>query len=158
MLLRQFLSIGAILLSGSLLAQSNTLSSGGNATGTNGSVSYSIGQIDYISASGSNGNLNQGVQQPFEFYQTSGLEEYTSLLELTIGPNPTSDVLYLNLKDQTNQEFFFKLIDDHGKIMISSTKLETKNELSLKELPSAMYQLVITSGEQEIKTYKIIKH
>jgi hypothetical protein len=45
-----------------LYSQNSTLSSGGQATGTGGSVSYSVGQIAYSSLSGTNGSLIQGVQ------------------------------------------------------------------------------------------------
>ena len=42
-------------------SQKETLASGGDASGSGGTVSYSIGQIAYEYRSGSNGNLNQGV-------------------------------------------------------------------------------------------------
>lgn len=158
MLLRCFLLTGNILIGGYLAAQSNTVSSGGNASGTNGTVSYTLGQIDYISASGTNGNLNQGVQQPFEFYATSGLEEFSGLIDLTLGPNPTTDILFIHVNGELNEELTYVLIDDQGKIIQARTLLELTTALNMSELPSAMYQLVISSGKKEIKTYKIIKH
>lgn len=45
-------------------AQVATVSSGGNATGAGGSLSYSIGQIIYTTNSGSTFTSAQGVQQP----------------------------------------------------------------------------------------------
>ena len=47
------------------VAQENSVSVGGDITGVNGSVSFSVGQIDYTYVSGTNGNINEGVQQPF---------------------------------------------------------------------------------------------
>jgi len=41
---------------------------GGNATGQNGRVSYSIGQVDFITVSGSGGTVTQGIQQPYEIF------------------------------------------------------------------------------------------
>ena len=41
-------------------AQQAALASGGNATGSGGRAGYSIGQIDYITATGSNGSVSQG--------------------------------------------------------------------------------------------------
>lgn len=157
MLLRYFFLTGNLFLNTCIFAQSNTVSTGGNASGTTGSVSYTIGQIDYISSNGSNGNLNQGVQQPYEFFSISGLEEYSTLVDLTVGPNPTSEVLYITLNGELTEELSYVLFDEQGKTVKTNTKLEGKNELDLKELPSAMYQLVISSGSKEIKTYKIIK-
>lgn len=158
MLLRCFLLTGNILIGGYIAAQSNTVSSGGNASGTNGSVSYTLGQIDYISASGTNGNLNQGVQQPFEFYATSGLEEFSGLIDLSLGPNPTTDKLFIHVNGELNEELTYVLIDDQGKIIQARTLLELNTALNMSELPSALYQLVISSSKKEIKTYKIIKH
>ncbi|MBT3920140.1 MAG: hypothetical protein HOF24_07130, partial [Flavobacteriaceae bacterium] len=46
-------------------AQSALTASGGEAVGAGGSLSYTIGQVDYIQASGSGGTASQGVQQAF---------------------------------------------------------------------------------------------
>ncbi|MBT3920138.1 MAG: hypothetical protein HOF24_07115, partial [Flavobacteriaceae bacterium] len=46
-------------------AQAALTASGGEAVGAGGSLSYTIGQVDYIQASGSGGTASQGVQQAF---------------------------------------------------------------------------------------------
>ena len=48
-----------------LSAQENTVASGGKATGSGGTVSYSVGQVVYTTNAGTNGSLSQGVQQPY---------------------------------------------------------------------------------------------
>lgn len=48
-----------------LYGQQAVLSSGGEATGTGGTSSYSVGQISYI-YNGSAPSMDEGVQQPFE--------------------------------------------------------------------------------------------
>ena len=45
-------------------SQQNTLSSGGNGSNASGSISISVGQVDYLNVSNANGNMHQGVQQP----------------------------------------------------------------------------------------------
>lgn len=62
-----------------LLAQQGNVTAGGVATGAGGSASYSIGQLDYLSASGSGGSLNQGLQQPNGGYSLSGTLTYDNL-------------------------------------------------------------------------------
>ncbi|NIJ54587.1 T9SS type A sorting domain-containing protein [Dyadobacter arcticus] len=47
------------------LAQQGSVSSGGNATGSGGSVSYSVGQVFYISNTAAGGTVSAGVQQAF---------------------------------------------------------------------------------------------
>jgi hypothetical protein len=49
-----------------MFSQESLSTSGGEANGTGGTVSYSIGQVFYSTYSGSNGTLSEGVQQPFE--------------------------------------------------------------------------------------------
>lgn len=47
-------------------AQRNTMSAGGDAIGSGGSISFSVGQIDFQYASGSGGNITLGVQQTYK--------------------------------------------------------------------------------------------
>jgi len=46
-----------------LFAQQGTVAAGGEATGTGGTMSYSIGQVDYLMYSSSHGSLSLGLQQ-----------------------------------------------------------------------------------------------
>lgn len=45
-------------------AQKGIVSAGGSATGSGGSVSFSVGQLDFIAVNSANGSVFQGVQQP----------------------------------------------------------------------------------------------
>jgi hypothetical protein len=60
-------------LSINLTAQNNTVSAGGDAEGSNGSISFTVGQVVYTSAEGSNGSINQGVQQPYDLEIITGI-------------------------------------------------------------------------------------
>lgn len=53
-----------ILLTGAALAQQNIVPAGGEASGTGGSVSFSIGQLDAFTVTGSGGSVQHGLQQP----------------------------------------------------------------------------------------------
>jgi hypothetical protein len=68
-----------LCFSAMLLAQQGNVAAGGVATGTGGSLSYSIGQTDYIMYSSYQGSISLGLQQPFA---------YSVPLELEI-PNTT---------------------------------------------------------------------
>ncbi len=50
---------------GGLQAQENTIATGGEATGAGRTASYSVGQVVYTTATGANGSVAQGVQQPY---------------------------------------------------------------------------------------------
>jgi len=49
-----------------ILAQTAIPAAGGNATGSGGTVSYSVGQLTYNTYQGSVGTVSEGVQQPYE--------------------------------------------------------------------------------------------
>jgi len=54
-----------LFLAVKISAQQGNVAAGGNATGTGGSMSYSIGQTDYLMYSSAQGSLNFGLQQPW---------------------------------------------------------------------------------------------
>ena len=70
-------------------AQTAISAAGGDATGTGGSVSYSVGQLTYITNTGTNGSVSEGVQQPYEIL-TIGMDEAKGIsLAYSVHPNPT---------------------------------------------------------------------
>ena len=137
-------------------AQQSVNAGGGNATGGNGKVSYSIGQIDYVSATGSGGSVSQGVQQAFEIY-TLGTDEIPEIkLEFSVYPNPTSDLLFIK-NDTNNLKFKYQLFDISGKVVSSSTKMEQENQINLASYTAGTYILVIQADNNLSKSFKIIK-
>lgn len=78
-------------------AQQATTDTGGNASGSGGSVAYSVGQIVYTTNTSTNGSVAQGVQQPYEISIVLGIDNHSINLELTAYPNPTAHFLTLNV-------------------------------------------------------------
>jgi hypothetical protein len=68
------LIIGLFLCS-FLNAQESVNTASGNASGSGGSVSYSVGEIVYTTNAGDNGAVAQGVQQAYEISAVTGIEE-----------------------------------------------------------------------------------
>lgn len=62
-LLQHITTASALLLAGFAHGQQNLVAAGGEATGTGGSMSFSIGQLDAFTATGTTGNVHHGVQQ-----------------------------------------------------------------------------------------------
>ncbi|MEI6575394.1 MAG: T9SS type A sorting domain-containing protein [Bacteroidota bacterium] len=62
-----------------LWAQQGFVATGGDASGAGGGVSYSFGQVDYLSAAGTGGSVNQGLQHPGG-YSLSGTLSYDNAL------------------------------------------------------------------------------
>lgn len=159
MLLRKnTLLVFTVCTSNLLFAQSNTVSSGGNATGSGGSVSYTIGQIDYASATGTTGNLNQGVQQPYEFYAVNGINELGGSFSLNMGPNPTTNEVILTVSDYTKNDLEYSVSDMNGKQIIAATPFSATAIINLENCAPGMYHLYISNKNNQINSYKIIKH
>jgi hypothetical protein len=144
-----------------LHAQDAITITGGNASGSGGSASYSIGQVVYTTNSGANGSVAQGVQQAYEIFVVSGLEDAIGIqLNLSAYPNPTSDVLYLKVDPSPNRKFqsmSYQLFDLNGKLLQKEKLVSNETGIDLKYLVAATYLLRVTDKNQEVKTFKIIK-
>ncbi len=140
-------------------AQQASLSSGGNASGSGGTVAYSVGQIVYSSNSGTNGSVSQGVQQAYEISTTLELEEAKNIsLNLQVYPNPTFGKVTLNVGDYELSYLSFELFDLNGRSIENKKITNTTEIIRLENLPRATYFLKVTNSNKELKTFKIIKN
>jgi len=151
-------SVAFLLLGlGGLHAQQAVTTAGGEATGTGGTASYTVGQVVYTTATGTNGSVAQGVQQPYEISTTLGIKETAIRLEMTVYPNPTTNYLTLKVGDFELSSLNFQLIDLQGKVIENKKVTATSTTIKMEELPKAIYFLNITDNNQVVKTFKIIK-
>jgi hypothetical protein len=156
---RQSTLIAFFLASFSLTvtAQQSVTVSGNNATGSGGSSSYSVGQVIYISNYGTNGNINQGVQQPYEI-STLGVDELPEMnLEFSAYPNPTTNFLTLSSKNYSTDNLRYQLFDITGKTLENNKVTGSLTNIDMTNHKSALYFLKIIENNREIKTFKIIK-
>lgn len=139
-------------------SQESVTVSGGTATGTGGTASYSIGQTTFTSQISSGGIVTSGVQQPYEIV-TLGNNDFAEInLVMSAYPNPTIDVLNLVVSDEKWNDMSYQLFDLNGKTLSKLQKMTTsETSVSMQELQSGIYFLTITNGFKTIKTFKIIK-
>jgi hypothetical protein len=142
-----------------LQAQNAITVGGGNATGSGGTVSYTVGQIVYNTITETTGIITQGVQQPYEISIATSIENTE---EITLGykvyPNPTSGFIILFIKSFDSMNIRFLLLDFNG-ILLQNKKIESVNtEISFEKLPSSVYILKVIVDNLEVKTFKIIKN
>jgi len=141
---------------GGLHAQESPTASGGEATGTGGTASYSVGQVVYTTNTGTNGSVAQGVQQPYEISTTVGINETFINLELSVYPNPTTN--YLTLKTDDNTNLSYQLYDMQGKVIETKKISSNATNISLEAQPTASYFLSVVKDNQIVKTFKVIKN
>lgn len=132
---------------------------GGNSEGSGGKLTFTVGQVLNNTNTGSGGTVSEGVQQPYEIWVYSGVEETNGIeLGCSVFPNPVSDILTLQIRDFRNLNLRFQLYDVNGKIL-ENNKIESEETLiSAKNLTSGTYFLKVVLNETEVKIFKLIKH
>jgi hypothetical protein len=150
--------IGACLALSQLNAQDSVLSSGGNSSGSSGNASYSVGQIFYKTVNGATTYLSQGVEQPFEIQTVLGLDNFNIGLELSVYPNPTTDIIYLKVKESSFESLQYQLFDINGKLIENNIISKNSTIIQMDKYPVAIYLLKVIENSKEVKTFKIIKN
>ncbi|HEX4888349.1 MAG TPA: T9SS type A sorting domain-containing protein [Luteibaculaceae bacterium] len=148
-----------LLLSGeSLSAQSGTHSSGGNISGTDGKVSFSVGQVHYVNASSSTGSVGHGVQHPIEIFRYTGLTDHDKQgLNVQIFPNPTSNGLHIQLKDSKHAHYSCQMTTINGQVCAEIDVLSKDTYLDLSTMSKGGYILVVYSNGRAMASYQIFK-
>ena len=147
------------LLWGSIAqAQESINSAGGNATGSGGTVAYSIGQVVYTTNTASNGTVAQGVQQAYEI-QSLEVSEVKPTISLKVFPNPTTSNLTLQISEYNNEEYSYLLYDMLGKALSKGQIKSQRTQINTSGLPSATYIInVQNKANQNVQSFKIIKN
>lgn len=142
-----------------LNAQESVLTSGGEANGTGGTVSYSLGQIVYTTNTGVNGSNAQGVQQPYEISVVTSINESNVInLVCELFPNPTKDYVKLIINSINIRNLAYQLCDANGKDIESKKIINIESIISMLGLVPSTYFLKIYENKKPVKTFKIIKN
>jgi len=73
-------------------------------------------------------------------------------------PNPTNDLLLIELTHTEAREFQYVLYDMNGKVLEQEELTSKVSAIPMKNHPSGLYLLKIMKQDQEIKTFEIVKH
>jgi hypothetical protein len=148
----------SLLLYTAIQAQEAVPASGGNATGSGGSGSYTVGQVACTSNAGNSGTVSQGVQQPFEITVVTSLEETSGIaLEYSVFPNPASEELRLYIVNRKTENLSYELYDVKGNLLLKNEITDNETVIQLADLAPAPYFLKISDTQKELKIFKIIK-
>lgn len=141
-----------------LHSQATIPASGGSASGTGGSVTYTLGQIACSVLTASNGSIIQGVQQPYEISTVTAIEDAMDIsLEYTVYPNPTEGSVRLMIGSPADDKYGFQIFDQSGTLIRTRTAISRETEISLENLPSSVYYLKVLRNSHEVKVFKIVK-
>ena len=145
----------------SLSAQSALVGTGGEANGSGGSVSYSVGQIAVQSNSEGSTSISEGVQQPYEI-DVVGVDNYPDItLNAILYPNPTQGNLQLVMSNDqlqmVNGQWLMKVFDADGKFLFSKQIDGETTQLDLSPYATGTYYINVCSGKDVMKTFKVVK-
>lgn len=159
-IIKAFLSIAAgCCCLASSHGQTALPATGGNASGSGGTVSYTIGQLTWHSYSHAEKSVTQGVQQPYEISVVTATENSEGItLEYKIYPNPAKDFIVLTIKPFNDENFHYRLFDLNGILLLEKKIGDGLTEIQMDNFNPSMYVLRIFKDNAEVKVFKIIKN
>ena len=157
--MRKITLVAVLLCATNLLFSQETIpASGGDAMGTGGSSSYSVGQLVYSTNSDATGTVSQGVQQSIEIFVLSNPDLETVTLKAVTYPNPTINHVVLELSDANITNLTYLLFDIHGRVVSNGTICQKQTQIQMQNLESGTYILNVNQNNKALKTFKIIKN
>ena len=139
------------------LAQQITLTSGGDVISSNGSLSFSVGQVSYNAYSSPSGTISEGVQQAFEMSSLS-TKQPEEVFSLSIYPNPTSEFLTIKFKREFAKGYHLQVFDLQGQLVINQDIHDQKTIIDLRDVASSTYILNLLKDNSKIQSFKILKN
>lgn len=131
---------------------------GGDASGSGGSSSYTVGQVFYHTYTGTNESVAEGVQQPYEISIHIGIEHTEGIqLSCNIYPNPTQNYLNLKVENYDISNLVYQLYDISGKLITEQKIIGNETKINMLSLAPAVYFLRIMDKDKNIKTFRVIK-
>jgi hypothetical protein len=128
------------------------------ASGNSISISWTLGETIIPTFTSQDGQLilTHGFQQ--KVIVTAIEENLLDPVQVTVFPNPASDIVNIEFDTPTDGEIKLFLIDAQGK-MVKTDKIEsaiTNKQINLQDLPAGIYYLRLTKGKL-VNVYKVVK-
>jgi Secretion system C-terminal sorting domain len=141
-----------------LHAQQTILSANNNATGSGGTVTYSVGQVAFITKTGVSGTITEGMQQPYEILYMTGIEEEKGItLDCILYPNPATVNVKLKIENHEIKNLNYQLYNMSG-LLLQNLKIENnETTIPMDGLEHATYFLKVTENNKALQTFRIIK-
>ncbi|MGB5941301.1 MAG: T9SS type A sorting domain-containing protein [Leeuwenhoekiella sp.] len=135
--------------------QYGVITTGGDIAGSGVVVSYSVGQLFYSSSQTTQALISEGVQQASVSQNQLNFESSTLIDHLAVYPNPMSETVYIDFSS-SGIPLTYCLSDLHGRILERGKVVDGKTKIT-PMIQSGSYLLIISSADDIIKTFKILK-
>lgn len=138
-------------------SQESINAAGGNQNSASGSISFTIGQIEYFTITNSDYTVSQGVQQPYEIFLV-GLSPFKLDFSISVFPNPTPQFIEILVGEYTNQQLIYRIFDLQGKEIQNGNMNAESTIIDLSELSNSTYLINIFDQDgQFIQSFHIVK-
>jgi hypothetical protein len=163
-----FLVIPIFICATKIYSQSITPYAFNSGGGSSSSMEWSIGEsVSIANFIGSGYSLNTGLLQPMTNIVTS-INEYGPTVfgnQITIGPNPTSNLLHIKARFNQVGSLSFQLLDAKSTIVFTQeagTLISSyEKDILMESFPPGMFYMKVyfktSNGATKMGIYKIIK-
>jgi len=159
-LLVAVLFLGTVSYSQSIAPQS--VNSGGTKmTQGNGSLSFTVGELVVLLQTDSQGNtLGSGFTAGATLSIVSIQETYAEMLDIKVFPNPTSNLVNIQIKNADIKQVLVLITDLQGKEIYAGKYAAISNVIGINTAsyaPGTYIMSLKDSNNQQLGAYKIIK-
>jgi hypothetical protein len=144
------------------LAPQSVNSAAVKMTQSNGSVSFTLGELRVLSTTDSDGNsLGEGFANSATSSTTVTAIKTPSIDELNVSiyPNPSSELVFIEILDTKLEWVYVKIIDQTGRLILSERYRGIRNTIGIntQDLPQGIYILNLSDNNQTLGTYNLLK-
>lgn len=138
-------------------AQQGILTSGANINNGSGSVSFSIGQIEYKEFSHSSGSIIQGIQQPIDLLLVGRNTITQNELDFRVFPNPGASNIILKVKPKHFENISIQVYDLKGILILEQNLIDPETIIPIDKISPGNYFITVSENHGIVKTLKFIK-
>ena len=137
-------------------AQEIVASSGSHFANSEKQISWTLGEPVVTTLSNENSTLTQGFHQS-KLIVTAINEVSVPGFNIIAYPNPTSDILKVEVKNISGQDLIYTLYSPDGRMLVQKQMESDISEIPMYNYVSATYFLKVSSSNTVLKTFKIVK-
>ena len=119
-------------------------------------LDWSIGECITQTQSAGSYVITQGFHQ--NSYVVTAVEDLAKDINISVYPNPTADLLTVNLEASARPSSVLTITDLNGKVLQQAEATADKEQLDFSNYANGVYFLSVKQGNQLIKSFKIIKN
>jgi hypothetical protein len=159
--------LGAAMLMGTLcfaqsIAPQSVNSGGTNMNQTNGSLSFTVGELVVLSQKDVQGNSLGGGFTAGAILTTASIQETDArVLDVSVFPNPTNDLVKIRINHAAIEQVVVSVTDIQGKEVYNGLYAGISNTIGINTTsyaPGTYVLLLKNKNNQILGIYKIIKN